>query len=77
MLNIQLNNAVMKTMRIIELIAGTILLVILFYWLLDTMDHHAIARQLTVPIIFIIADIIFLSAFFMRIIKSDKRHPNG
>lgn len=66
----------MKTLQIIELIIGTILLVIFFYWLLDIIDHHAMVRQITLPVIFIIADMIFLAVFFMRIIKPDKHHHN-
>ena len=62
----------MKAKQIIELFVSTIILVILFYWLLNIIDHHAVPRQLTLPIVFIIADIVFL----VKLIKPDKQQHN-
>lgn len=66
----------MKTKQIIELFASTIMLVIVFYWLLNIIDHHAVPRQLTLPIVFVIADIVFLAVFFIRLIKPNKKQHN-
>jgi L-lactate permease len=72
----QLSNTEMKAKQIIELFVSTIILVILFYWLLNIIDHHAVPRQLTLPIVFIIADIVFLAVFFVKLIKPDKQQHN-